>query len=142
MTALAEQHASTIQTNLKPLTEAFDEFITDLKFLFAIGAYSPPTQFEKELLKTDIGEYGWYRDIAVPLDLPVLWMDGAIVFVKHPTEAEVVRIKIDLGQVEQPTPQDETDKCKPGFWYSRIDRYKDLMICASASKRLSIACGK
>lgn len=52
-------------------TEKYFLLMKEARALYAIGFYTPITDFEKDLLESDIGEWGVYNGKQVPLDFPM-----------------------------------------------------------------------
>lgn len=56
----------------RPLSEMSNQLFCEAKSLYRTGAYTTEDTFERELLESDIGEFGVYRGDRVPLDIPLL----------------------------------------------------------------------
>lgn len=52
-------------------TEKYFALIREARALYALGHYTPQTEFERDMLESDLGEMGIYEGIEVPLDLPM-----------------------------------------------------------------------
>jgi hypothetical protein len=52
-------------------SDKYFSLIREARALFRLGLYSPRTEFEKDMLESDLGMWGMYEGIAVPLDFPI-----------------------------------------------------------------------
>lgn len=52
-------------------TEKYFALMCEARALYDLGLYSPRTNFEKDLLESDLGLWGVYGGARVPLDLPM-----------------------------------------------------------------------
>lgn len=52
-------------------SERYFELIREARFLYADGRYQPKSDFEIDLLESDLGEWGEFEGQRVPLDLPM-----------------------------------------------------------------------
>lgn len=52
-------------------TEKYFALIREARALYVIGKYSPSSEFEKDLLESDLGETDAFEGVQVPLDLPM-----------------------------------------------------------------------
>ena len=52
-------------------SERYFELIREARFLYADGRYQPKSDFEVDLLESDLGEWGEFEGQRVPLDLPM-----------------------------------------------------------------------
>lgn len=52
-------------------TEKYFALMREARALYELGLYSPRTDFEKDLLESDLGSWGIYEGFRVPLDLPM-----------------------------------------------------------------------
>lgn len=52
-------------------TDKYFALIREAKDLYAAGDYAPKTDFEKDLLESDLGEFGTFEGVEVPLDMPM-----------------------------------------------------------------------
>lgn len=71
-------------------TEKYFQLMRDARELYASGGYEPTTQFERDLLESDVGEWGEHEGRPVPLDLP--FKDDRI------NEAEYKGKEVELGK--------------------------------------------
>jgi hypothetical protein len=55
----------------KAHTELSNRLFAEAKLLYATNKYTTKDPFERQLLESDIGQYGMYRNKAVPLDFPM-----------------------------------------------------------------------
>lgn len=56
----------------RPHSEMSNMLFAEAKYIYQIGQYRTEDWFERELLESDIGEFGIYEDKAVPLDIPIV----------------------------------------------------------------------
>lgn len=54
----------------RPGSTSFFKLMLEAKKLYIEGSYTPDDEYETEVLKSDIGEYGVYEGKKVPLDYP------------------------------------------------------------------------
>jgi hypothetical protein len=52
-------------------TEKYFALMREARALYDLGLYSPRTDFEADLLESDLGSWGVYEGVRVPLDLPM-----------------------------------------------------------------------
>lgn len=52
-------------------TEKYFALMREARALCGLGLYSPRTDFEADLLESDLGSWGVYEGVRVPLDLPM-----------------------------------------------------------------------
>lgn len=52
-------------------TEKYFALMREARALYGLGLYSPRTDFEADLLESDLGSWGVYEGVRVPLDLPM-----------------------------------------------------------------------
>jgi len=52
-------------------TPKYFALIKEARRLYQEGEYFPQTDFEQDLLESDLGEFGLYEGVKVPLDLPM-----------------------------------------------------------------------
>lgn len=62
-------------------TEKYFSLIKEARRLFTAGFYEPTSEFEKDLLESDLGEYGTFEGVQVPLDFPM--KDDVVVEAKY-----------------------------------------------------------
>lgn len=56
----------------RPHSEMSNALFAEARYMYDIGEYTTKDWFEKDLLESDIGEFGIYEDKAVPLDIPLV----------------------------------------------------------------------
>lgn len=56
----------------RPHSEMSNTLFAEAKYLYEVGQYKTEDWFEQDLLESNIGEYGIYEDVAVPLDFPLV----------------------------------------------------------------------
>lgn len=71
-------------------TEKYFVLIKEARKLYEMGAYEPLTEFEKDLLESDLGEWSEFEGQPVPLDFPI--QEGALV------EAQYRGREVELGK--------------------------------------------
>lgn len=71
-------------------TQKYFELIKEARALYVTGQYFPQSDFEKEMLESDLGEMGIYESVEVPLDLPM--KDDAL------EEAKYKGKEVELGK--------------------------------------------
>lgn len=52
-------------------TEKYFQLMKEAREIYQAGLYNPLTDFERDLLESDLGELGLYEGTTVPLDLPM-----------------------------------------------------------------------
>lgn len=52
-------------------TEKYFMLMKEARNLYELGIYKPLSEFERDLLESDLGEFGAYEGQTVPLDLPI-----------------------------------------------------------------------
>lgn len=52
-------------------TQKYFDLIKEARALYVTGQYFPQSDFEQDLLESDLGETGMYEGVEVPLDLPM-----------------------------------------------------------------------
>lgn len=52
-------------------TEKYFSLIREARRLYREGMYTPSTDFEKDLLESDLGEFDFFEGVEVPLDMPM-----------------------------------------------------------------------
>ena len=77
----------------RPGSSSFFELFREARRLYRLGHYAPFTLSEKNLLESDIGEFGYYENKLVPLDYPIL--EGSE---EHLNEAEYQGRKVELNK--------------------------------------------
>jgi len=74
----------------RPGTEKYFALMREARKLYARGLYEATTEFERDLLESDLGETGVYEDVEVPLDFPM--QEGDI------NEAKYKGKEVELGK--------------------------------------------
>lgn len=57
-------------------SEKYFSLMKEARELYVNGSYEPQSEFEKDLLESDLGEWGLYEGVMVPLDFPMLEQDS------------------------------------------------------------------
>lgn len=60
----------------RPGTRLFFESVNELRILARSGVHVPRSEWEREILETDLGQWGMYEGKKVPLDFPFLVESG------------------------------------------------------------------
>lgn len=106
-----------------PQNEISNMILAEAKVLYRTGKYTPKTEFEEELLNTDIGEYGIYQNKAVPLDFPTIDTNNKVcVYIK-----DKMRGIKKLNFTYSYSTQKELDKTKSEYWGHRLDTFDKLL---------------
>lgn len=71
-------------------TPKYFALFKEARRLFLSGEYAPGTEFEQDLLESDLGEFGTYEGVRVPLDFPMMEEDLA--------EAKYKGREVELGK--------------------------------------------
>lgn len=71
-------------------TEKYFTLMREARWLYETNLYQPSTDFEKDLLESDLGEWAEFEGNVVPLDFPI--KENAL------TEAEYKGRKVELGK--------------------------------------------
>lgn len=71
-------------------TEKYFSLVKEARWLYSANLYEPRSEFEKDLLESDLGDWGTYEGKPVPLDFPM--QSDRIV------EAEYKGKNVELGQ--------------------------------------------
>lgn len=71
-------------------TEKYFALMREARWLYETNLYQPSTDFEKDLLESDLGEWAEFEGNVVPLDFPI--KENAL------TEAEYKGRKVELGK--------------------------------------------
>ena len=71
-------------------TEKYFSLMREARALYAMGQYSPTSEFERDILESDLGEWGLFEGRMVPLDLPLSEEDL--------TEAKYKGKEVELGK--------------------------------------------
>lgn len=114
----------------KSQSELSNLLFAEAKFLHATGKYDTDNEFECELLESDIGEFGIYRNKAVPLDIPIECVSGAnkkfCVYIKDHTTGKVKKLVFneDLSIKKLFL---KFDKTSPWYWSYRLDKFLSLI---------------
>lgn len=107
----------------KPQSEISNMILAEAKVLYATEKYMPKNEFEKELLETDIGEYGIYKNKAVPLDFPIKDMNNSIcVYIKDKIKG-IKKLKISKNLPFKK----EIDKNKAEYWGYRLKNFDQIL---------------
>lgn len=62
-------------------TEKYFALIREAKQLYLEGLYDPQSSFEREMLESDLGEWGMHEGALVPLDFPI--QEGSLTEAKY-----------------------------------------------------------
>lgn len=81
----------------RPGSTAFFKLFTEARSLYKSGNYSPCNSDEKNLLESDIGLFGFYNGIPVPLDYPMKY--------ENLNEAEYKGRKVKLNKPVKGSPK-------------------------------------
>ena len=137
----------------RPHSNKYYEFFREARALWEAKELEITDPFDIELLQSDIGEFGIYEEIEVPLDMPMMEEDEKnpplgkpkrggskkfYVYVKDPSTGNIKKVsfgdttglkaKIDNPEarksfVARHQCSQKTDKTKPGYWACRLPRY-------------------
>lgn len=55
----------------RPHSEMSNALFNEARYMYAVGEYTTNDPFERDLLESDIGEFGIFEGKAVPLDFPL-----------------------------------------------------------------------
>lgn len=106
----------------RPHSEMSNLLFAQAKYLYAIGKYKTDDNFEKELLTSDIGEYGIFGDKAVPLDFPIQAKTNEkfYVYVKDRSKDNIKKLYFNAKSNGY---RNKSDKTSPGYWSSRLSNF-------------------
>jgi hypothetical protein len=116
----------------KTQTELSNLLFAEAKVLHSTGKYVGQSSFEDELLNSDIGEFGIYRNKAVPLDFPIIDKRSSnnkrtfFVYIKDLTCGKIKKIIFN----EDPNVNKKIikkDKSAPDYWSQRLNKFLTLM---------------
>lgn len=135
----------------RPQSEMSDTLFTEAKYLYETGQYQTEDWFERELLESDIGEYGIYEEKAVPLDMPLVEEADVelnkpkrggpkkyYVYVKDPSTGNVKKVTFGdttglSAKINNPEARknfaarhrcsDQNDKTTAAYWACRLPRF-------------------
>lgn len=71
-------------------TEKYFSLVKEAKKLYQAGVYEPRSEFERDLLESDLGEWAEFEGLPVPLDFPI--QEGVLV------EAQYRGREVELGK--------------------------------------------
>lgn len=72
-------------------SEKYFSLMREARALYKLGSYDPKSEFERDLLESDIGEWVAYNGQSVPLDFPMLEEDSL-------SEAKYRGREVELGK--------------------------------------------
>lgn len=106
----------------RPHSEMSNLLFAEAKYLYAIGKYHTNDSFEKELLNSDIGEYGIFGDKAVPLDFPMQVKANKkfYVYVKDRSNDTIKKLYFNAKCNGY---RNRSDKTMPGYWAARLPKF-------------------
>lgn len=73
-------------------SEKYFELMREARALYVLGSYEPNSDFERDLLESDIGEWAMYEGQYVPLDFPMLEEEDSL------SEAKYRGREVELGK--------------------------------------------
>ena len=127
----------------RPHSEMSNALFAEAKYMYQTGQYVTEDWFEQDLLESDIGGFGIYEDMAVPLDIPLVENEEHeplnkpkrggpkkfYVFVKDPSSGNIK--KITFGDTSGLTAKINNPKARKSF----VARHK----CSEQKDRMSAA---
>ena len=109
-------------------SEEFYKLFNEARSLYSEGLLTELNDWDKQLLETDIGEFGLYENQKVPLDCPIQEEDE-----KDPplnSWGDTTGLKVKLNNPEarksfaaRHNCADKKDKTKAGYWACNLPRY-------------------
>ena len=131
-------------------SKGFFEFFIEAKSLYSEGKLNQLNESDIEILNTDIGDFGIFDDLEVPLDLPMCEEDDKelnkpkrggnkkyYVYVKN-DKGNVIKVEFGdtsglTAKINDPAARksfvarhncaQKNDKTKPGYWACRLPKY-------------------
>lgn len=131
-------------------SKGFFEFFIEAKSLYSDGKLNQLNESDIEILNTDIGDFGIFDDVEVPLDLPMCEEEDKelnkpkrggnkkyYVYVKN-DKGNVIKVEFGdtsglTAKINDPEARksfvarhncaQKNDKTKPGYWACRLPKY-------------------
>lgn len=131
-------------------SKGFFEFFIEAKSLYSEGKLNQLNESDIEILNTDIGDFGIFDDVEVPLDLPMCEEEDKelnkpkrggnkkyYVYVKN-DKGNIIKVEFGdtsglTAKINDPEARksfvarhkcsQKNDKTKPGYWACRLPKY-------------------